>query len=72
MKKPPETSIVRRVSVSMPMDAETFIQLFGRLPSAPNRLQVNGNIKFSVPVYELDNIMPSGWSLNTFKTSTTC
>lgn len=72
MKKPPETSIVRRVSVSMPMDHETFRDLFGRLPSAPHYLQVFGNLKFSVLVEELDNIMPSGWSVNTFKTSTTC
>lgn len=72
MKKPPETSIVRRISVSMPMDHETFRDLFGRLPSAPHYLQVYGNLKFSVPVEELDNIMPAGWSVNTFKTSTTC
>ena len=71
MNKPPETSVVRRVSVSMPMDHETFRDLFSRLPSAPNRLQVYGNLKFSVPVEELDNIMPAGWSVNTFKTSTT-
>ena len=50
MKKPPETSIVRRISVSMPMDHETFRDLFGRLPSAPHYLQVYGNLKFSVPV----------------------
>lgn len=72
MKKPPRTNIVRRVSVSMPMDTETFRSLFDRLPSAPNLLQVDGNVKFSVPFVELDNIMPTGWSLNTFKTSTTC
>ena len=69
MKKPPTTSIVRRSSVTMPMDAETFKELFGGLPSAPNLLQAT---KFSVPIHELDAIMPAGWSLNTFKTSTTC
>ena len=69
MKKPPTTSIVRRASVTMPMDAETFKELFGGLPSAPNLLRAT---KFSVPIHELDAIMPSGWSLNTFKTSTTC
>ena len=69
MKKPPTTSIVRRSSVTMPMDSETFRELFSGLPSAPNLLQV---AKFSVPVHELDTIMPPGWSLNTFKTSTTC
>ena len=72
MKQPPETGIVRRISVSMPMDHETFRDLFGRLPSAPHYLQVYGNLKFSVPVEELNNIMPAGWSVNTFKTSTTC
>ena len=72
MKKPPETSIVRRISVSMPMDHETFRDLFGRLPSAPHYLPVYGNLKFSVPLEELDNIMHAGWSVNTFKTSTTC
>ena len=72
MKKPPKTSIVRRVSVTMPMDATSFRSPFDRLPSAPNLLQVDGNVKFSVPFVELDNIMPTGWSLNTFKTSTTC
>ena len=56
----PETSIVRLVSVSMPMDHETFRALFGRLPSAPHYLQVYGNLKFSVPVEELDNIMYEG------------
>lgn len=69
MRKPPTTSIVKRASVTMPMDAETFRELFSGLPSAPNLLQV---AKFSVPVHELDTIMPPGWSLNTFKTSTTC
>lgn len=69
MKKPSSTSIVRRVSVTMPMDPETFRELFSRLPSAPNLLRAT---KFSVPVHELDTIMPAGWSLNTFKTSTTC
>ena len=43
--------------------------LFSELPSAPNLLRAT---KFSVPVHELDTIMPAGWSLNTFKTSTTC
>ena len=66
MKKPPTTSIVRRASVTMPMDTETFKELFGGLPSAPNLL---GATKFSVPIHELDAIMPAGWSLNTFKTS---
>ena len=69
MKKPPTTSIVRRASVTMPMDSKTFRELFSGLPSAPNLLQVT---KFSVPVHELDTIMPPGWSLNAFKTSTTC
>ena len=69
MKKPPSTSIVRRASVSMPMDRETFKELFGRHPSAPNLLRAS---KFSVPIHELDTIMPAGWSLNTFRTSTTC
>ena len=69
MKKPPSTSIVRRVSATMPMDPETFRELFSGLPSAPNLLRAT---KFSVPVHELDTIMPAGWSLNTFKTSTTC
>ena len=69
MKRPPATSIVRRASVTMPMDAETFRTLFSGLPSAPNLLQAT---KFSVPIHELDTIMPAGWSLNTFKTSTTC
>ena len=32
MKKPPTTSIVRRASVTMPMDTETFKELFGGLP----------------------------------------
>ena len=72
MKKPPKASIVRRVSVTMAMDAETFGSMFDRLPSAPNLLQVDGKVRFSVPFVELDNIMPTGWSLNTFKTSTTC
>ena len=36
MKKPPTTSIVRLASVTMPMDTETFKELFGGLPSAPN------------------------------------
>ena len=69
MKKPPTTSIVRRASVTMLMDTETFKELFGELPSAPNLLRAT---KFSVPIHELDAIMPTGWSLNTFKTSTTC
>lgn len=69
MKKPPTTSIVRCVSVTMPMDAETFRELFSGLPSAPDLLQV---AKFSVHDHGLDTIMPPGWSLNTFKTSTTC
>ena len=68
MKKPPSTSIVRRVSVTMPMDPETFRELFSSLPSAPNLLRVT---KLSVPDHELYTIMPAGWSLNTFKTSTT-
>ena len=68
MKKPPTTSIERRASVTMPIDSKTFRELLSGLPSAPNLLQVT---KFSVPVHELDTIMPPGWSLNTFKTSTT-
>ena len=69
MKKPPTTSIVRRAAVTMLMASKTFQELFGGLPSAPNLLQVT---KFSVPVHEHDTIMTPGWSLNTFKTSTTC
>ena len=69
MKKPPTTSIMRRAAVTMLMDSKTFRELFGGLPSAPNLLQVT---KCSVPVHEHDTIMPPGWSLNTFKTSTTC
>ena len=57
MKKPPTTSIVRRASVTMPMNAETFKDLFGGLPSAQNLLR---ETNFSVP------IMPAGWF------STTC
>lgn len=53
----------------MPMEPETFRELFSRLPSAPNLLRVT---KFSVPVRELDMIVPAEWSLNTLKTSTTC
>ena len=63
MKKPPTTSIVRPASVTMPMDAETFKELFGGLPSASNLLRAT---KFSVLILELDAIMPAGWSLNTF------
>ena len=51
MKKPPTTSIVRRSSVTMPMDAETFKELISGLPSAPNHLRAT---KFSVPIHELD------------------
>ena len=69
MKKPLSTSIVRQASTIMPMDPETFRDLFSRLPSAPNLLRAT---KFSEPIHELDTIMPAGWSLNTFKTSTTC
>ena len=69
MKNPLTTSIVRHASVTMLMDPDTFKVLFGGLPSAPNLLQAT---KFSVPFHELDAIMPAGWSLNTFKTSTTC
>ena len=69
MTKPPTTSIVRRASVTMPMDAETFKELFAGLPSALNLLQAT---KFSAPIHKLDTIMPAGWSLNTFKTSMTC
>ena len=54
------------------MDAETFRSLFDKPPLALNLLQVDGNVKFSVPFVEVDNIMPTGWSLNTFRTSTTC
>ena len=69
MKKPLTTSIARRASITMPMEPKTFRELFSRLPSAPNLLRVT---KFSVPVRELDMIVPAGWSLNTLKTSTTC
>ena len=69
MKTPPTTSIVRRASVTMPLDAETFKELFDGLPSAPNLLRAT---TFSAPIHELDAIMPAGWSLNTFKTFTTC
>ena len=41
MKKPPSTSIVRCVSITMPMDPETFREVFSRLPSAPNLLQAH-------------------------------
>jgi len=67
--KLPTTSIVRGASITMPMDSETFRELFSGLPSAPNLLQV---AKFSVPIHELDAIMPPGLSVNTFQTSTTC
>lgn len=40
MKKPLTTSIARRVSITMPMEPETFRELFSRLPSAPNLLRV--------------------------------
>jgi len=69
MKKPPTTSNMRRVSITMPMDAETFKELFGGFPSMPDPLRAT---KFSVPIHELDAIMPAGWSINTFKTSMTC
>jgi len=69
MKKLPTTSIVRHTSVTMPTNAKTFNELFGGLPSAQNLLQAT---KFSVPIHELDTIMPARWSLNTSKTSTTC
>ena len=59
MKKPPTTSIVRRASVTMPMDSKTFQELFSGLPSASNL--------FSLPVHELDMIMPPGWSLKYFQ-----
>ena len=36
MKRPPTTSIVRRASVTMLINSETFLDLFGGLPSAPN------------------------------------
>ena len=72
VKTAPHSSMVRRVSVSMPMDGETFTKLFSRLPSAPSPLYAFGNVRFSVPITELDSIMPSGWSANTFTTSTTC
>lgn len=70
MKKPPTTGILRRASVTMPMDFGSLRELFSGLPSAPNRKLLMA--KFSVPVHELDTIMPPGWSLNTFQTSTTC
>ena len=72
VKKPPKTSIVRRTSVTMPMDAETFRELSSWLPSTPNLLQLVGDVKFLVPIDELDIIMPTGWSFNTFKISKTC
>ena len=70
--RPPKDTIVRRVSVSMPMDAETFRELCCRPPSAPNLWKADGNLKFSVPIAKLDSVMPTGWSCNTFKTSMTC
>ena len=36
------------------------------------RRQISCKLTGTVPFVELDNIMPTGWSLNTFKTSTTC
>ena len=39
MKKPWTTSIMRRPSVTMPMDAETFRELSSGLPSSPNLLR---------------------------------
>ena len=72
VKTVPKSSIVRRVSVSMPMDGETFKKLFSRLPSAPSPFQAYGNTRFFVTVAKLDSIMPAGWSSNTFRTSTTC
>lgn len=72
MRKAPKTSITRRVSGSMPMDGKTFQLLFSRLLSAPNPLQAYGNVRFSVPITELDSVMPAGWTENTFKTCTTC
>ncbi len=72
VKRAPKISIVKKASVSMPMDRETFKTLFSRLPSAPIPLPAYGNIRFFVPVAELDGVMPAGWSENTFRTSTTC
>ena len=68
----PNRRMVRRVSVSMPMDGETFRKLFSRLPSAPSPLKGCGNVRFSIPITELDSVMPTEWSSNTFRTSTTC
>ena len=53
MKKPWTTSIMRRPSVTMPMDAETFRELSSGLPSSPNLLRAT---KFSAPMHELDTI----------------
>ena len=65
--------VQRRVSVTMPISQETFCDLFSCLPSAPSDLRCRRHsAKFSVPPAELDLILDSGWSLNTFKTSTVC
>ena len=53
MKKPPTTSIVKRSSVTMPMDAETFKELFGGLPSAPNLLQATKFSKYLQNLHDL-------------------
>ena len=47
----------RETSVTMPMDAETLKELFGGLALTPNLSQA---MKFSVPIHELDAIMPAG------------
>ena len=69
IRKPPTSSVVKRASVTMPMDASIFQALFSRLHSAPNLLH---ETKFSGLVHELDMIMSHGWSLNTFKSATIC
>ena len=69
VKTAPSSSIVRQTSFSMPMDGETFRELFCRLPSAPKPLQAYGNVRFSVPITKFDSIMPTGWSENTFRAS---
>ena len=55
MKRPPKGTIVKSVSVSMPMDVGTFRELFYRLPSAANLWKTVGDVKFSVPIAALDS-----------------
>ncbi|KXJ07502.1 hypothetical protein AC249_AIPGENE27548 [Exaiptasia diaphana] len=66
-------SVTVRVSVTMPMDPDTFTDIFGSLPSAPTDIRRRTRCRFTVPrASELDSVFSEGWSENTFKTSTTC